>query len=45
MSNWKRRIAALMLAAISILGVACGESDDASDDATSEETPAEEATP
>lgn len=37
MANWKRKIAALLLAGVSIFGVACN-GDDAADDTTTEET-------
>lgn len=43
--NLKHKLLALLLAAVSIFGVACGDSDDAGEDTTTEETPAEEATP
>ena len=40
----KRKLFALLLAAVSIFGVACGDSGGGGGDTTTEETPAEEAT-
>lgn len=40
----KRKLLALLLAAVSIFGVACGDSDGGGD-TTTEETPTEEVTP
>lgn len=47
MANWKRKVAALLLAGISIFGVACNGDDSADDttEDTTEETPADETTP
>lgn len=44
MANWKRKLAALLLAGVSIFGVACN-GDDSAEDATTEETEGAEETP